>query len=179
MRCDGGMSRAMLWKPAALAASAVLLTLAAACGGGDGDAQVRGADGGGAGYAAITVGDETWELDGLLCWFHDGVDPDASTLAFVGESFGTHDGVALWLDVIIWDDTGEGRLEGDGVRYEIVLEDSDDYDDPAVAWEADSEVGGGALAVDGRRVTGEMVFVDFRPGADSEGIPGSLDAVCD
>jgi hypothetical protein len=83
MRCDGGMSRAMLWKPAALAASAVLLTLAAACGGGDGDAQVRGADGGGAGYAAITVGDETWELDGLLCWFHDGVDPDSSTLASV------------------------------------------------------------------------------------------------
>jgi hypothetical protein len=173
------MSRAMLWKPVALTASAVLLTLAAACGGDDDDAQTPGTNGDGSGRAAVTVGDDTWELDGFLCWFNDGENPDAASLAFVGESFGTHDGVTLWLDVIIWDDTGEHRLEGDGVRYEIVLEDSDDYDDPAVAWEADSEVGGGALVVDGRRVTGEMVFVDFRPGADSEGIPGSLDAVCD
>lgn len=73
---------------------------------------------GGSGRATLTVGDRTWEFEGYQCIVdYDEGSPLNSTarVEVDGRS------LELWVDIIDYND--EGRREGDGVAYEVSLED--------------------------------------------------------
>ncbi|MBW2161718.1 MAG: hypothetical protein JRH14_17435, partial [Deltaproteobacteria bacterium] len=69
----------------------------------------------GSGSASLTIGDETWEFGEFGCAF--GYDATESQVySFSSNSFGEHsNGARVQMQANIRDDTGQERIEGDGV----------------------------------------------------------------
>lgn len=128
---------------------------------------------GGTTGATITIGDAAWQLPTVACiWDSEGM-PLALAAA---------DGV-IGLDlskpqlaVRILDQTGAGRLEGDGVAYEVMLR-AGDFGTATLAWSSTTDFGGAVIHVDGSRVTAEGRF-DDEVTADVESVEGSMEADC-
>jgi hypothetical protein len=151
-------------------------------------AATKGSGGGnqpaGAGSATLTIGDETWDFAGFMCAFgHEGT--QSAVYSFSSNSFGTHStGARVQMQANIRDESGQGRYEGDGIVYEISLDDIDDFENPSVSWSSsNSELFPGAgsgeavVQIDGKHVTAQGKFDDGRTD-ETEMVPGTLDGTC-
>ncbi len=125
--------------------------------------------------ATVTIGDETWEFAQFRCAFgHENTQSDV--YSFSSDARGQHStGAALQFQVDVRDQTGQGRLEGDGVVYEIHVTDISDFSNPAVAWESVS--GMTTVTIDGDSVTAEGMFDDMLTDTMEE-VPGTVEATC-
>jgi len=156
--------------------AAAMTETAAASSGGGGSAD--------AGHATLTIGDSTWEFDSFSCAFgHDATQSDV--YAFSSDARGVDpSGSNVQFQVNIRDESGEGRFEGDGVVYEVDLQDISDFSDPKVGWSGTngraSVLGGGVVtvAIDGDHVTAEGGFDNTLTDAEFEAVDGTLDATC-
>lgn len=77
-----------------------------------------------------------------------------------------------------YDDSGQERLEGEGVIYEVYITDIEDFEDPAVDWGAIGPADQIIVRIDGDQVTAEGEFDDLRTDLEIEAVPGTLDATC-
>jgi len=122
----------------------------------------------GGGQAELTIGEETWTFDSLVCAFgpEEIGDPEAE---FVLSAI--QDGLQLYVSI-------------DGFGHSVSLDDVDDFENPSVGWTAGGPVtalagdGEEFIQVDGTEVQAEAEFVDSRDGMSSESAPGSLVATC-
>ncbi|MEZ4503744.1 MAG: hypothetical protein R3C39_14060 [Dehalococcoidia bacterium] len=154
--------------------AAAMTETAAASSGGGGDA----------GHATLTIGDSTWEFDSFSCAFgHDATQSDV--YAFSSDARGVDpSGSNVQFQVNVRDESGEGRFEGDGVVYEVDLQDISDFSDPKVGWSGTngraSALGGGVVTVtiDGDHVTASGGFDNTLTDAEFESVDGTLDATC-
>ncbi|PKQ25577.1 MAG: hypothetical protein CVT64_09150 [Actinobacteria bacterium HGW-Actinobacteria-4] len=150
---------------------------------GDNEAPANGGAGnGGSGEVSLTIGDETWEFDNLLCV--TGLEANESDVfAFVAYARGeAADGSRIEFLAEIGDNSGQGRLEGDGVVSYINLILFSGAD-PADGLTAETDLGwDGNTAVvtpDGGTVSGSGDFVqesEFGFGAPTT--PGSFTGTC-
>jgi hypothetical protein len=138
----------------------------------------------GGGSATLTIGDQTWEFTGFMCAFgHE--ETQSAVYAFSSNAFGVHStGARVQMQANIRDESGQGRYEGDGIVYEISLDDIADFENPSVSWSSsNSELFPGAgsgdavVRIDGKHVTAEGKFDDGRTDA-IETVAGTLDATC-
>jgi len=137
----------------------------------------------GPGSASLTIGDETWEFDAFSCAFgHEATSSDI--FSFSSDARGVHSsGARVQMQANIEDETGQGRYEGEGVLYEVHIDDIDDFDDPSVGWRSTNSVGfTGAsgdtvIRIDGDNLTAEGLF-DSSLTDEFELEPGTLTATC-
>jgi hypothetical protein len=133
-----------------------------ACGGDNGAAPDAGGGGGGGGHATLTIGTQTWEFDSFGCAI--GLEQTGSQVySFNSNSIGSPGGGArLQMQAEIRDDSGEGRLEGDGVVYLVYIQDIDDFENPSVYFESSSEYGGETtVTISGDQVNATGLFDDM------------------
>jgi hypothetical protein len=121
----------------------------------------------GGGGAELTVGDETWTFDSVLCAFgpEEIGDPEAE---FVLSALA--DGLQLYVSI-------------DGFGHSVSLNDIANFEDPAVGWEAGGfaameDDAGEFVEVDGKDVRAEAEFTDTRDELSPTTAPGTLDATC-
>lgn len=141
-----------------------------------------GGDGGtpGSGSATLTIGDESWSFDKVLCGFSQ-EETFLPQQSFVLSAFGeTAEGVRIELSVAILDDQNTGRYEGDGVSFGVFLNDGEDGDDHTLNWVSQIGLFGDVepgIQVDGKNVVADMPFQDH-VNITGEKIPGTLQALC-
>lgn len=122
----------------------------------------------GGGSATLTIGDQTWEFDSVLC-ARGAEETGRDDTPFVLSSI--QDG--LQLDATINTEFG----------HSVSINDITDFENPSVAWSAGGPLGalsGGddeIIQVDGDQVTVEADFVDDT-GDAMETTPGTLTATC-
>lgn len=170
------------WK---LGVGAAVFLAAMACGSDD----EGGADGGGSGgpyrgEATLTIGTEVWEFDNFGCAFgHAATDSDR--YSFSSSSLGEHStGARVQMQADIMDPTTAGRYEGNGVLFEVYINDIEDFQNPAVDFQSTTEVFGTQpsgmtiVTINGDVVTATGMFDDRRTDGDFEMVAGTLDARC-
>jgi hypothetical protein len=133
------------------------------------------ASGQGRGTATLTVGDETWEFDTVMCAF--GTD-ETKNKDWDFSLSAIQDGLQLSVS---------GGAPGGQYGDSISLNDIQDFENPSVAWEGPFvSVGTGqqtpsdVLEIDGKSVTASVDFADSRSdaAAPNVGVAGTLDATC-
>jgi len=157
-----------------------LMSLLVAC---DGDGDGNGVGGGslpGSGNATLTIGDESWSFDNVRCGFSQ-AETYLPVQSFVLNAFGeTVTGIRIELSVTILDDQKDGRYEGKGVSFAVVLVDAEDDENPSLNWVSLTglyhEVEP-VIQVDGKNVTADTTFQDHVTPTGEE-ISGSLQATC-
>ena len=114
------------------------------------------------GSASVTIGEQTWDFDGVLCAFGPeeiGQEGAEFVLSAIG------DGLQFYISV-------------DAMGQFVSLNDIENFEDPALSWEADQDASGeGFIQVDGKDVSGEATFIDY----DSESwdeVEGSFEGSC-
>jgi hypothetical protein len=121
----------------------------------------------GGGSAVITVGDETWAFDSVLCAFG----PDE--IGQEGAEFvlsALQDGLQLYVSI-------------DEFGHYVSIDDIENFDDPSVSMTADDTAASlnGAdeflVELDGKRATAEGFFIDYSTDG-MEGTEGTLEATC-
>lgn len=133
------------------------------------DAQEQAQDARGGGGATITIGDETWEFDSVLCAVGP-AETGREDTEFVLSSI--QDG--LQLDATINTEFG----------HSISLNDIEDFANPSVSFgftDVGAVTGGEmqeVIQVDGKDVYAEAAFYDDTSEAFLEEIPGTLIATC-
>jgi hypothetical protein len=135
----------------------------------------------GSGSATLTIGDETWEFSSFGCAFgYDATRTD--DYSFSSSAFGEHsNGNRVQMQAEIQDGTGQERIEGAGVVYTVYINDIEDFENPAVDWQARGEAppaGNIVVQINGDRVTAEGLFDDKLTELVVEEVPGTLDATC-
>ncbi|OLT22195.1 hypothetical protein BJF81_13150 [Ornithinimicrobium sp. CNJ-824] len=112
----------------------------------------------GGGSATLTVGDEEWTFDSVLCAFgeeeigQEGAEVVVSSI---------QDGLQFYVSI---DDFG----------HSVSLNDVENFEDPSVAISSDFAADD-FIEVDGKDVSGEVLFVDEEGGPVGE---GSFEATC-
>jgi hypothetical protein len=74
----------------------------------------------------------------------------------------------------IRDDSGEGRLDGDGLIPGLEINDISDFENPAVQWSATD----GEISIDGYDIVFEGTFDDRLTPGEVEAIPVTLSGTC-
>lgn len=112
----------------------------------------------GGGSATLTVGDQSWTFDSVLCAFgEDEIGQEGAE--FVLSSI--QDGLQMYVSI-------------DSFGHSVSLDDIEDFENPSVSLNA---FGDGFVTVDGKAVSADTDFVDGT--SDSfEGTPGSFEATC-
>ena len=151
---------------------------------GDNGDNGGGGNGGGlfdSGSATLTIGDETWEFDGVFCAFSP-EESRSDRVSFTMSAFGeAENGNRTQLDATIQDPDEEGRYEGEGVIHSVSLNDIDDFENPAVGWSALSGflgTGEPFIEIDGDTVRAEATFDNELTDLEVEQVPGTLEASC-
>lgn len=112
----------------------------------------------GGGSATLTVGDQSWTFDTVLCAFGpDEIGQEGAE--FVLSSI--QDGMQLYVSI-------------DSYGHSVTLNDIENFDAPSVDL---GTVGDGFVTVDGRSATAQADFVDGL-GDGVTTVPGTLDASC-
>ncbi len=126
------------------------------------------------GSATLTIGNEVWEFDSFDCAFgHDNT--ESAVYSFTSNSFGEHsDGTRVQMQANVRNESGDGRVEGDGLTHELFINDIEDFENPVVDWQAGPPVG---ITLNGDSVT---FSGDFDNGLtdEVEAVPGTLEAEC-
>jgi len=122
----------------------------------------------GGGGATLTVGDQTWTFDSVLCAFGpDQIGQEGAELVVSS----VQDGLQLYVSI-------------DSFGHSVSLDDIEDFENPSVSLSADpfnTQLAGAAtefIVVDGKDVSAETPFFDGTDEANLEGTPGSLEASC-
>lgn len=105
----------------------------------------------GASGASVTIDGTTWEYPSYLC-VTGYENTESDVYSFSSTAFTTTDGEKIQLLIDVFDDSGQDRLSGDGVIYEITVFDyaSDTPSvDVAVAGESGVEIADGVITVSG------------------------------
>ncbi|AQP43543.1 hypothetical protein [Tessaracoccus flavus] len=114
------------------------------------------------GSASVTIGDQTWDFDGVLCAFGPeeiGQEGAEFVLSAIG------DGLQFYISV-------------DAMGQFVSLNDIENFEDPALSWEADQDASGeGFIQVDGKDVSGEATFIDYLSESWDE-VEGSFEGSC-
>lgn len=114
------------------------------------------------GSASVTIGDQTWDFDGVLCAFGPeeiGQEGAEFVLSAIG------DGLQFYISV-------------DAMGQFVSLNDIENFEDPALSWEADQDASGeGFIQVDGKDVSGEATFIDYHSESWDE-VEGSFEGSC-
>jgi hypothetical protein len=129
--------------------------------------------GGGGGTATLTVGDETYTFDSVLCAVGEQTQSEEWDFSLSA----IQDGMQLTVDRA----TPTGQY-GDGIE----LDDIEDFDNPRVGWSAPPPNLTGAgdnepfVEVDGKQVTADTAFIDTTSdeGPLAEPVSGTLTATC-
>ena len=134
---------------------------------------------GSGGEATLTIGDVVYTFDNYYCasGANETLNDD---VPFSSGAFGEVDGVRVQLDASLYDPSGEGRMEGDGVIHSVTLDDIEDFENPSVSWHAESGFFGAVeftIQYDGSTVFVEATFDDDRTD-EIEEVPGTLEATC-
>lgn len=126
------------------------------------------------GSATLTIGDQVWEFDNFGCAFgHDNTESDV--YSFTSNSSGEHsDGTRVQMQANVRNESGDGRIEGDGLTHETFINDVEDFDNPAVDWDMNAPTG---ITIDGNFVTVEGLFDDGLTEGDDD-VAGTLEAEC-
>jgi hypothetical protein len=126
------------------------------------------------GFATLTIGDQVWEFDSFECAFgHENT--ESAVYAFTSNAFGEHsDGTRVQMQANIRDESGEGRLEGDGLTHEVFINDIEDFDNPVVGWDLNAPM---AITIDGIAVSAEGTFTDKTSNGGGD-LEGTLVAEC-
>ena len=126
------------------------------------------------GSATLTIGDEVWEFDNFVCAFgHENTQSDV--YSFTSNSFGEHsDGTRVQMQANVRNESGDGRVEGDGLTHETFINDIEDFDNPAVDWEMNAPTG---LTIDGNFVSVAGEFDNGLTDGD-DAVAGTLEAEC-
>ncbi len=112
------------------------------------------------GSASLTIGEETWNFDGVLCAFgpdeigQEGAEFVLSAIA---------DGVQFYLSI-------------DEFGHSASIHDVENFEDPTVSWDSDMNADE-FITVSGKEASGEVGFVDYESDL-MESVPGSFDATC-
>lgn len=112
------------------------------------------------GSASLTVGDETWDFDGVLCAFG----PDE-----IGQ-----EGAEFVLSAVA--DSVQFYLSIDEFGHSASIHDVENFEDPTVSWDSDMNADG-FITVSGKEASGEVGFVDYESEL-MESVPGSFQATC-
>jgi hypothetical protein len=121
----------------------------------------------GGGSATLTVGDQTWTFDSVLCAFGE------DQIGQEGAEFNLsaiQDGLQLYASI-------------DSYGHVVTLDDIQDFENPSVSLEAGGPtaamVGGDEefIVLDGKNVSATTLFVDDLTDA-MEGVEGTLEATC-
>lgn len=121
----------------------------------------------GAGGATLTIGDETWTFDSVeFCG--KPVSPDTSSFVLIAK-------LGEWqLIAEVHDDSGEQRLDGDGVYDTINFQNNGD---PTQSWLANLEAAEVKfIVIDGSSVTANTTLNAVTGLSDDT--PGTLEATC-
>ena len=114
------------------------------------------------GSASVTIGEQTWDFDGVLCAFGPeeiGQEGAEFVLSAIG------DGLQFYISV-------------DAMGQFVSLNDIENFEDPALSWEADQDASGeGFIQVDGKDVSGEATFIDYLRESWDE-VEGSFEGSC-
>lgn len=120
----------------------------------------------GGGGATLTVGDESWTFDSVLCAFgEDEIGQEGAELVVSS----IQDGLQLYVSI-------------DSFGHSTTLDDVEDFENPSVGLLAGGPVaslGGGEeefIDVDGRDVTAEAQFTDALANEPNAMTAGTLDA---
>lgn len=125
-------------------------------------------DTGDQGFATLTVGDQTWEFQGVLCAFGE-EEIGQEGAEFVLSSL--QDGLQLYVSI-------------DSFGHSVSINDIEDFENPSVGFVAGGPiaavVGGDAdiVSVDGNQVTATGLFLDETDEDSFEGVEGTLTATC-
>lgn len=112
------------------------------------------------GAASLTIGDETWDFDGVLCAFgpdeigQEGAEFVLSAIA---------DGVQFYLSI-------------DEFGHSASIHDVENFEDPTVSWDSDTNADE-FINLSGKEASGEVGFVDYETDL-MEAVPGSFEATC-
>lgn len=131
------------------------------------------------GSATLTIGDQVYTFDNYYC-LQGGENTGNDNVPFSSGAFGEVEGVRVQLDASLYDPDAQDRMEGDGVIHTVSLNDVEDFENPSVAWRAESGflgMGDWVIQYDGETVFAEAMFDDDRTD-EIEEIPGTLEAVC-
>lgn len=114
------------------------------------------------GSASVTIGEQTWDFDGVLCAFGPeeiGQEGAEFVLSAIG------DGLQFYISV-------------DAMGQFVSLNDIENFENPALSWEADQDASGeGFIQVDGKDVSGEATFIDYLSESWDE-VEGSFEGSC-
>ena len=134
----------------------------------------------GSGSATLTIRDESWSFDNVLCWFSQ-EETFLRKQSFLLSAFGeTAEGVRIELSVAILDGQDDGRYEGKGVSYAVSLIDAEDDENPTLNWTSITGLFAEVepvILVDGKNVTADTTFTDYVTITGAK-IPGTLQATC-
>ncbi len=108
------------------------------------------------GSATLTVGDETWTFDGVLCAF--------------GEDEIGQEGAEFVLSAIA--DGLQFYLSIDEYGHSASINDIENFENPSVSWEAEAD---GFITLSGKEASGESSFIDYDTMETAE---GSFEATC-
>jgi hypothetical protein len=141
---------------------------------GDGDG------GSGSGTATLTIGDETWEADGIYCAFSTEESRNDNVPFTAGGFTETSTGARAQIDASVVDLSGAAEISPENLS--LTIDDVDDFENPSVSWGLNKqEVFGGSLPdlqIDGKNVTIEGVFDDGLTENEFEAVPGTFVASC-
>lgn len=117
----------------------------------------------GSGAATLTIGDNTWDLEGFQCAF------ESSGVLNDGRTLGTNlmdqiDGVRIQMQI---------DVEADGTA-QFTLDDIDDFENPSISYLETTDI---AVTVDGNTVRAEGDVTDEASG-NSEVVPMTFEGEC-
>lgn len=115
----------------------------------------------GGGGATLTVGDDTWTFDSVLC-------------AFGPEQIG-QEGAVFVLSAI--EDGLQLYVSVDGFGDSVSIDDIADFENPSVSLSAFDSEQGSFVAIDGKSVNAQAEFMDTLS-EDFATYPGTLQATC-
>jgi hypothetical protein len=125
------------------------------------------------GSGTLTIGDTTYDLQNILCAF--GTEATESELYTFSLSYiGPIEETNGQLSIDIADDSGQGRLEGEGTVASLEVDDIADFENPSIQFDARD----GAITLDGHDVTFEGVANDGLTDGETESIPVSFSGTC-
>lgn len=108
------------------------------------------------GSATLTVGDETWTFDGVLCAFgEDEIGQEGAEFVLSAIA----DGVQFYLDI-----SSFGHM--------ATINDIENFENPSVNWESE---GDDFIILSGKDASGESSFIDYDT---METADGSFEATC-
>lgn len=125
------------------------------------------------GNATLTIGDMTWEFDNLLCAIGT-ESTESAVYTLTTDTVGDLDGTLVQIQATVRDDSEQGRVEGDDLEHEVLIQDISDFENPAVDWRMRGSDG---VTIDGYELTAEGAFDDLLTPED-EALPGMLVGTC-